>query len=64
MGGLSLTTHIHLFYKKITAFTQDAINMTAGEEVKSMPYINIFPGLRKHFALWMSDIDSIGDTCE
>ncbi|XP_053472105.1 interferon-induced GTP-binding protein Mx2-like, partial [Ictalurus furcatus] len=47
---------------KITAFTQDAINLTTGEEVKSMSYINIFSGLRKQFSLWKNDLVSGGET--
>ncbi|XP_053471131.1 interferon-induced GTP-binding protein Mx2 isoform X1 [Ictalurus furcatus] len=53
---------IYFMTDKITAFTQDAINLTTGEEVKSMSYINIFSGLRKQFSLWKNDLDSVGET--
>ncbi|XP_027012325.2 interferon-induced GTP-binding protein Mx2-like [Tachysurus fulvidraco] len=47
---------------KITAFTQDAIKMTTGEEMKSLPQINIFTAMRKQFALWKNDLDNFGET--
>ncbi|KAG7315627.1 hypothetical protein KOW79_020493 [Hemibagrus wyckioides] len=49
---------------KITAFNQDAISLTIGEEVKSMPKLNIFTALRKDFALWNKDVESIGHNFE
>ncbi|KAM9454732.1 interferon-induced GTP-binding protein Mx1-like [Clarias gariepinus] len=41
---------------KITAFNQDAINLTAGEELKNLPQVNIFSSLRKEFADWKTDL--------
>ncbi|KAI5616072.1 interferon-induced GTP-binding protein MxA [Silurus asotus] len=52
---------IYLLTDKITAFTQDAINLVIGEEVMCMPYYNIFPLLRKQFALWKNDLDKVGE---
>ncbi|XP_053471129.1 interferon-induced GTP-binding protein Mx1-like [Ictalurus furcatus] len=42
---------------KITAFTQDAINLTIGEETKSVPHVNIFSTLRTQFNDWKTDLD-------
>ncbi|XP_017349396.3 interferon-induced GTP-binding protein Mx1-like isoform X1 [Ictalurus punctatus] len=47
---------------KITAFTQDAINITIGEETKSMPHVNIFSTLRREFNDWKTDLDKRGNT--
>ncbi|XP_053471138.1 interferon-induced GTP-binding protein Mx2 [Ictalurus furcatus] len=53
---------IYFLTDKITAFIQDILNLTTGEEVKSMSYMNIFPDLRKQFDLWKNDLDSVGET--
>ncbi|KAK3529967.1 hypothetical protein QTP86_009361 [Hemibagrus guttatus] len=45
---------------KITAFTKDAINLTIGENLLSMPHVNIFSNLRKNFDEWKSDLDQSG----
>ncbi|KAF5889621.1 interferon-induced GTP-binding protein Mx1-like [Clarias magur] len=42
---------------KITAFNQDAISLTAGEELKSVPLINIFSRMRREFADWKTDLE-------
>ncbi|XP_053505848.1 interferon-induced GTP-binding protein Mx1-like isoform X2 [Ictalurus furcatus] len=47
---------------KITAFTQDAINITIGEETKSVPHVNIFSTLRRQFNDWKTDLDKRGKT--
>ncbi|XP_053505850.1 interferon-induced GTP-binding protein Mx1-like isoform X2 [Ictalurus furcatus] len=47
---------------KITAFTQDAINITIGEETKSVPHVNIFSTLRREFNDWKTDLDKRGKT--
>ncbi|XP_017350325.1 interferon-induced GTP-binding protein Mx1-like [Ictalurus punctatus] len=49
---------------KITAFTQDAINITIGEETKSVPHVNIFSTLRRQFNDWKTDLDKRGNTFE
>uniref|UniRef100_UPI0037E731C1 interferon-induced GTP-binding protein Mx-like n=1 Tax=Semicossyphus pulcher TaxID=241346 RepID=UPI0037E731C1 len=45
---------------RVTAFTQDAISLTTGEEVKGGSRINIFSILRKEFAAWKENIDRSG----
>ncbi|XP_017312881.1 interferon-induced GTP-binding protein Mx1-like isoform X2 [Ictalurus punctatus] len=47
---------------KITAFTQDAIKLTIGEETKSVPHVNIFSTLRRQFNDWKTDLDESGKT--
>ncbi|KAF4079482.1 hypothetical protein AMELA_G00178530 [Ameiurus melas] len=47
---------------KITAFTQDAINLTIGEEMKSVKHVNIFSSLRRIFNDWNTDLDISGKT--
>ncbi|XP_017350324.1 interferon-induced GTP-binding protein Mx1-like isoform X2 [Ictalurus punctatus] len=47
---------------KITAFTQDAIKITIGEETKSVPHVNIFSTLRREFNDWKTDLDKRGKT--
>ncbi|XP_017312884.1 interferon-induced GTP-binding protein Mx1-like isoform X2 [Ictalurus punctatus] len=47
---------------KITAFTQDAINLMIGEETKSMPHVNIFSSLRRQFNDWKMDLDKTAET--
>ncbi|KAI5616071.1 interferon-induced GTP-binding protein MxA, partial [Silurus asotus] len=43
---------------KITAFTQDTINLTTGEELKNAQHLNIFSGLRRQFSLWKCHLDN------
>ncbi|XP_053333206.1 interferon-induced GTP-binding protein Mx1-like [Clarias gariepinus] len=45
---------------KITAFIQDAISLTTGEELKSLRHVNIFSRLRKHFDEWKKELDTSG----
>ncbi|KAF4074956.1 hypothetical protein AMELA_G00229240 [Ameiurus melas] len=47
---------------KITAFTQDAIKLTIGEEMMSVPHVNIFSTLRRQFNDWNMDLDKSGKT--
>ncbi|XP_041638496.1 interferon-induced GTP-binding protein Mx-like isoform X2 [Cheilinus undulatus] len=45
---------------RVTAFTQDAISLTAGEELRGGSRINIFSTLRKEFTAWKELIDRSG----
>ncbi|XP_053333207.1 interferon-induced GTP-binding protein Mx1-like [Clarias gariepinus] len=45
---------------KITAFIQDVISLTTGEELKSLRHVNIFSRLRKHFDEWKKELDTSG----
>ncbi|XP_051269580.1 interferon-induced GTP-binding protein Mx isoform X2 [Dicentrarchus labrax] len=47
---------------RVTAFTQDAISLTSGEELKSGVRLNIFSMLRKEFAAWKEMIERSGVT--
>nr|AZL95661.1 Mx1 protein [Miichthys miiuy] len=47
---------------RMTAFTQDAISLTTGEELKFGVKVNIFSTLRKEFAVWKDIIESSGVT--
>ncbi|XP_060754445.1 interferon-induced GTP-binding protein Mx1-like [Neoarius graeffei] len=47
---------------KVTAFNQDAINLTTGEELKNVQHFNIFSGLRRQFFLWKNHLDNSGET--
>ncbi|KAF4074962.1 hypothetical protein AMELA_G00229220 [Ameiurus melas] len=47
---------------KITAFTQDTINLMIGEEMKSVPHVNIFSNLRRQFNDWKTDLDKSAKT--
>ncbi|KAF4074967.1 hypothetical protein AMELA_G00229320 [Ameiurus melas] len=47
---------------KITAFTQDAINLMIGEEMMSVPHVNIFSTLRRQFNDWKTDLDKSAKT--
>ncbi|GAA6091051.1 interferon-induced GTP-binding protein MxA [Tachysurus ichikawai] len=46
---------------KVTAFTQDATNLTTGEELKNVQHLNIFSSLRMQFALWKAHLDKSGE---
>ncbi|KAL0978541.1 hypothetical protein UPYG_G00171880 [Umbra pygmaea] len=46
---------------KVTAFTQDAINLSTGEELKSAVHLNIFATLRKEFGKWKLNLDHSGE---
>ncbi|GLD69935.1 AAW22002.1 Mx protein [Lates japonicus] len=51
-----------LFYliDKVTAFTQDAINLAAGEELQCGDKLNVFSTLRREFGKWYSQLDHSG----
>ncbi|KAM9454440.1 interferon-induced GTP-binding protein MxA [Clarias gariepinus] len=53
---------IFFLIDKVTAFTQDNINLTTGEELKNVQHLNIFSGLRRQFALWKAHLDTSGET--
>ncbi|KAF5884248.1 interferon-induced GTP-binding protein Mx1, partial [Clarias magur] len=53
---------IFFLIDKVTAFTQDGINLTTGEELKNVQHLNIFSGLRRQFALWKTHLDNSGET--
>ncbi|XP_068576149.1 interferon-induced GTP-binding protein Mx [Cebidichthys violaceus] len=45
---------------KVTAFTQDAINLTTGEELKCGDKLNVFSTLRREFGKWNAHLDHSG----
>lgn len=45
---------------KVTAFTQDALSLTTGEELKCGDKLNVFSALRKEFAKWKAILDKSG----
>ncbi|XP_068576194.1 interferon-induced GTP-binding protein Mx-like isoform X2 [Cebidichthys violaceus] len=45
---------------RVTAFTQDAIRLTTGEEIKFGGKLNIFAVLREQFAAWKNTIEVSG----
>uniref|UniRef100_A0A4W4GTS8 Interferon-inducible Mx protein n=1 Tax=Electrophorus electricus TaxID=8005 RepID=A0A4W4GTS8_ELEEL len=45
---------MYFLIDKVTAFTQDALNLTTGEELKCAPDLNIFSALRTQFAAMKS----------
>ncbi|XP_049893069.1 interferon-induced GTP-binding protein Mx isoform X3 [Epinephelus moara] len=46
---------------KVTAFTQDAISLTTGEELKCGDKLNVFSALRREFARWNTHLDHSGE---
>uniref|UniRef100_A0A671UP42 Interferon-induced GTP-binding protein Mx n=1 Tax=Sparus aurata TaxID=8175 RepID=A0A671UP42_SPAAU len=46
---------------KVTAFTQDAISLTTGEELKCGDRLNIFSTLRSYFGKWIVHLDRSGE---
>ena len=50
--------------QKVTAFTQDAISLTTGEELKCGDRLNIFSTLRREFQKWIALLDRSGESCE
>ncbi|KAM4612489.1 interferon-induced GTP-binding protein Mx3-like isoform 1-T2 [Polymixia lowei] len=46
---------------KVTAFCQDAISLTTGEELKCRDRLNVFSMLRKEFGRWKQQLDRSGD---
>uniref|UniRef100_A0A8C6V0F6 Interferon-induced GTP-binding protein Mx n=1 Tax=Neogobius melanostomus TaxID=47308 RepID=A0A8C6V0F6_9GOBI len=49
---------------KVTAFTQDALGLTTGDELKCGDKMNVFSALRKDFAKWKHILDKSGDKCK
>lgn len=45
---------------KVTAFTQDALSLTSGDELKCGDKMNVFSALRKDFAKWKNILDKSG----
>uniref|UniRef100_A0A669BQZ8 Interferon-induced GTP-binding protein Mx n=1 Tax=Oreochromis niloticus TaxID=8128 RepID=A0A669BQZ8_ORENI len=45
---------------KVTAFTQDAINLTSGEELNCGESLNVFSTLRREFGKWNAHLDRSG----
>ncbi|XP_029007607.1 interferon-induced GTP-binding protein Mx3-like [Betta splendens] len=52
---------IDYLFEKVTAFTQDAINLTSGENIKNGPGSNIFFLLRHEFDAWRQTIKDFGE---
>jgi len=50
--------------QKVTAFTQDAISLTTGEELKCGERLNVFSTLRREFGKWKAHLDYSGERCE
>ncbi|XP_049440253.1 interferon-induced GTP-binding protein Mx-like [Epinephelus fuscoguttatus] len=46
---------------KLTAFTQDAISLTTGEELKCGDKLNVFSALRREFEKWNAHLDHAGE---
>ncbi|XP_036955983.1 interferon-induced GTP-binding protein Mx isoform X4 [Acanthopagrus latus] len=46
---------------KVTAFTEDAISLTTGEELKCGDRLNIFSTLRREFRKWIVHLDHSGE---
>ena len=53
-----------VIFQRVTAFTQDAISLTTGEELKYGGRLNIFAILRREFAAWQDVIERSGVTCK
>ncbi|XP_076879385.1 interferon-induced GTP-binding protein Mx3-like [Brachyhypopomus gauderio] len=53
---------MYFLIDKVSAFTHDAHNLTTGEELKSVPDLNIFSALRTQFAHWKEHLDFSGQT--
>ncbi|XP_028261295.1 interferon-induced GTP-binding protein Mx-like [Parambassis ranga] len=56
------TKSLGFLIDRVTAFTQDAINLTKGEELKCGVRSSIFSILRKHFTAWKETIENSGTT--
>uniref|UniRef100_A0A4W4GVJ7 Interferon-induced GTP-binding protein Mx n=1 Tax=Electrophorus electricus TaxID=8005 RepID=A0A4W4GVJ7_ELEEL len=46
---------------KVMAFTQDAVNLTTGEKLKTTPQTNVFSGLRENFKQWRDYLEDSGN---
>ncbi|KAK2862442.1 hypothetical protein Q5P01_001975 [Channa striata] len=49
------------FIDKVTAFSQDAISLTTGEELRCEDKLNVFSMLRKEFEKWNDHLDHLGE---
>uniref|UniRef100_A0AAQ5YD14 Interferon-induced GTP-binding protein Mx n=1 Tax=Amphiprion ocellaris TaxID=80972 RepID=A0AAQ5YD14_AMPOC len=49
---------------KVTAFTQDVISLTSGEELKCGEKLNVFSMLRRQFGKWNAHVERSGQNCE
>uniref|UniRef100_A0A8D3E1R7 Interferon-induced GTP-binding protein Mx n=1 Tax=Scophthalmus maximus TaxID=52904 RepID=A0A8D3E1R7_SCOMX len=49
---------------KVSAFTQDAIGLATGEELKCGDKLNVFSTLRREFGKWSIHLDLSGNNCE
>lgn len=49
--------------QKVTEFTQDAISLTTGEELKCGDKLNVFSTLREEFGKWNAHLDLSGEKC-
>uniref|UniRef100_A0A674EGT5 Myxovirus (influenza) resistance B n=1 Tax=Salmo trutta TaxID=8032 RepID=A0A674EGT5_SALTR len=52
---------MYFLIDKVTAFTQDAINLSTGEELKSGVRLNVFSTLRQEFGKWKLHLDHSGE---
>uniref|UniRef100_A0A6Q2Y489 Interferon-induced GTP-binding protein Mx n=2 Tax=Esox lucius TaxID=8010 RepID=A0A6Q2Y489_ESOLU len=52
---------LYFLIDKVTAFTQDAIKLSCGEELKSAVRLNIFSTLRTEFRNWKFHLDHSGE---
>ncbi|XP_061583827.1 interferon-induced GTP-binding protein Mx-like [Cololabis saira] len=50
------------FIDKVTEFTQDAISLTTGEELKCGERLNVFSVLRREFGKWNAHLDHSGES--
>uniref|UniRef100_A0A667YHN9 Interferon-induced GTP-binding protein Mx n=1 Tax=Myripristis murdjan TaxID=586833 RepID=A0A667YHN9_9TELE len=55
---------VYFFIDKVTAFTQDAISLAAGDELQCEANLNIFSKLRDEFGKWKNLLDSNGSNCK
>ncbi|XP_041638606.1 interferon-induced GTP-binding protein Mx [Cheilinus undulatus] len=46
---------------KVTAFTQDALSLTTGEELKCGEQLNVFSTLRREFGKWNTHLEKSGE---
>lgn len=49
--------------QRVTAFTQDIISLTAGEELRCGDRLNVFTALRRQFLNWLNQLDCSGLKC-
>uniref|UniRef100_A0A4W5KHJ5 Interferon-induced GTP-binding protein Mx n=1 Tax=Hucho hucho TaxID=62062 RepID=A0A4W5KHJ5_9TELE len=52
---------LYFLIDKVTAFTQDTINLSTGEELKSGVRLNVFSTLRQEFGKWKLHLDRSGE---